>query len=144
MFAIAIIVMFAGCAILFVDVIATKNTDFCQDKVPAEYIASKNADGSEGADRFHFFTLAAPEFRYFYEGKHYQGRSANVFYKFLVKPGQHLVPFSDGNTYYIYVNPVKPTMYVTDGEQRFAFMHLLGTGVSVLGIVLILLAMGVI
>ena len=57
--------------------------------------------------------------------------------------GRLAVPFLDGKTYCIYVNPAQPTMYVTSGEQRFAFMHLLGCSVSVVGIMLLLFAMGV-
>lgn len=139
-FAAAIVVTFAGCAVLFVDVIATKKTDLCQEEIPAEYIG----DGVE-TDRSSkpaFFVVAVPEFRYKFEGKSYQGRSANVFFHLFLRKGQLAAPFLDGKNYYIYVNPAQPSMYVTSGEQRFAFMHVLGCSVSVAGILMLSCSMG--
>lgn len=141
--AIAVIVTFAGCVILFVDVVATKKTDFCQDETPARYIGKEPGDQTESNKRSGLFVLAVPEFRYEYEGREYQGKSANVFFHFYLGRNQLAVPFLDGKTYCVYVNPAQPTMYVTSGEQRFAFMHLLGCSVSVIGIALLLFAMGV-
>lgn len=139
---VAVIITFAGCVVLFVDVIATKKTDFCQDEVPAEYIANPLGGGLGEKKGVSFFVLAVPEFRYEYEGKKYQGRSANVFFHLFLREGQLAVPFLDGKRYNIYVNPACPSMYVTSGEQRFAFMHLLGCSVSAVGILLLMLAMG--
>ena len=141
--AIAVIVTFAGCAILFVDVVATKKTDFCQEATPARYIGKEPGDQSESNRLSGFFVLAVPEFRYEFEGRSYQGKSANVFFHLYLGRGRLAVPFLDGKTYCIYVNPAQPTIYVTSGEQRFAFMHLLGCSVSVVGIMLLLFAMGV-
>ncbi len=140
--AVAIAITFAGCAILFVDVVATRKTDFCQDETPAEYIDKGARDQSESNKASGLFVLAVPEFRYEYEGKTYQGKSANVFFHLYLRAGRLAVPFLGGKTYCIYVNPAQPTMYVTSGEQRFAYMHLLGCSVSVVGIVLLLFAMG--
>ena len=173
--AVAVAITFAGCAILFVDVIATKKTDLCQEEAPAVYLgedAEGDQDGGEacGQDagdggqagaqgepagrnaqvadqagkgrKGRFFVVAVPEFRYEYEGTTYQGRSANVFFHLYLREGRLAVPFLDGKTYLVYVNPAQPSMYVTSGEQRFAFMHLLGCAVAVLGIVLLMAAMG--
>lgn len=140
--AVAVIVTFAGCAILFVDVVATKKTDLCQDETPARYIGKDPGDQTEANRASGLFVLAVPEFRYEYEGKTYQGKSANVFFHPYIGKGRLAVPFLDGKTYLIYVNPAQPTMYVTSGEQRFAFMHLLGCSVAVAGILLLLFAMG--
>ena len=134
--AIAVIVTFAGCAILFVDVVATKKTDFCQEATPARYIGKETGDQSESNRLSGFFVLAVPEFRYEFEGRSYQGKSANVFFHLYLGRGRLAVPFLDGKTYCIYVNPAQPTMYVTSGEQ-------LGCSVSVVGIMLLLFAMGV-
>ena len=136
--AVAMAVTFAGCAILFVDAVATKKTDFCQDATPAEYVGDPVGSGGRAG----FFVLAAPEFRYEYEGKFYQERSANVFFHLRLGAGQLAVPFLDGRTYLVYVNPVQPSMYVTSGEQRFAFMHVLGCAVTVAGMLLLMFAMG--
>lgn len=141
-FAIAVVVTFAGCLILFVDVIATKKTDFCQDEIPAEYLGDPQGIQPGQEEKSRFFVLVVPEFRYVYEGKRYQGRSANVFFHFVLRKGQLAVPFLQGKTYYIYVNPVQPTMFVTSGEQRLAFMHLLGCSVSAAGLLLLMVAMG--
>ena len=140
--AIAVVVTFLGCLILFVDVIATKKTDFCQVETPAEYVGDSQGDRLGQKGRPHFFVLAVPEFRYTYKGKKYQGRSANVFFHLVLGQGKLAVPFLPGKTYHIYVNPAQPTMYVTSGEQRFAFMHLLGCSVSVAGILLLMATMG--
>ena len=142
LFAVAVIVTFAGCAVLFVDVLATKKTDLCQDKVPAEYIGEDANKQVEEGGKPGFFVLAVPEFSYEYEGRKYRGRSANVFFHLFLQRGQLAVPFLNGKSYYIYVNPAQPTMYVTSGEQRFAFMHLLGCSVSVAGILMLMFAMG--
>ncbi|MEQ3362812.1 hypothetical protein [Raoultibacter massiliensis] len=141
--AIAVIVTFAGCAILFVDVVATKKTDFCQEETPARYVGKGSDDQTESNRRSGLFVLAVPEFRYEFEGRTYQGKSANVFFHLYLGRKQLPVPFLDGKTYLIYVNPAQPAMYVTSGEQRFAFMHLLGCSVSVVGIMLLLFAMGI-
>ena len=179
--AVAVAITFAGCAILFVDVIATKKTDLCQDETPAVYLGEDvkgGQGGGEACDRGaqagsrasdrgaqaiqagwndqggepgiqagkgtkgRFFVVAVPEFRYEYEGATYQGRSANVFFHLYLKEGRLAVPFLDGKTYLVYVNPAQPSMYVTSGEQRFAFMHMLGCSVAVVGIVLLMCAMG--
>lgn len=139
---VAVAITFAGCAILFVDVIATKKTDFCQVETPAQYIG-RHLEGEDGrAAKTGFFVLAVPEFRYQYKGKTYQGKSANVFFHLVLRKGQLAVPFLSGKTYSVYVNPGQPAMYVTSGEQRFAFMHILGCSVSFMGILLLLYAMG--
>ncbi len=142
LFAVAVVVTFAGCAVLFVDVLATKRTDLCQDKIPARYIGEDADDQTKANEKPGFFVLAVPEFSYEYEGRNYQGRSANVFFHLYLRSGQLAVPFLSGKNYYIYVNPAQPTMYVTSGEQRFAFMHLLGCSVSVAGILMLMFAMG--
>lgn len=140
--AIAVAVTFLGCLILFVDAIATRKTDFCQAETPAEYVGGPS-DGRSGQERgLRLFVLAVPEFRYTYEGKKYQGKSANVFFHPVLRKGVLAVPFLPGKAYRIYVNPAQPTMYVTSGEQRFAFMHLLGCSVSAAGILLLMATMG--
>lgn len=139
-FVAAIVVTFAGCVVLFVDVIATKKTDLCQEEVPAEYIGGDSQDAKD--EKRGFFVVAVPEFKYEFEGKKYQGRSANVFFHLFLRKGQLAAPFLDGKNYYIYVNPAQPSMYVTSGEQRFAFMHVLGCSVSVVGILMLSCSMG--
>ncbi len=133
-------ITFIGCAILFMDVIATKKSDCCQDEIPAEYIAEQLGHREETGKRVQLFIWGAPEFRYQYEGKEYQGKSTNVFFHLLLRKGQLDVPFLAGKNYYIYVNPAQPTMFVTSGEQRFAIRHVLGCAVSIIGIVLLLCA----
>ena len=108
--AIAVIVTFAGCAILFVDVVATKKTDFCQEETPARYVGKGSDDQTESNRRSGLFVLAVPEFRYEFEGRTYQGKSANVFFHLYLGRKQLPVPFLDGKTYLIYVNPAQPAM----------------------------------
>lgn len=137
---ISTIVTFLGCMILLFDAIVTKQTDFCQEKVPATYIA-KGSKKSKN-ESVSLFVLAIPEFKYEFEGRTYQGRSSNVFFHLFVPKNGLSVPFLPGKTYYVYVNPAQPSMYVTDGEQRIAFLHVLGCAVAGLGIALLLWSMG--
>lgn len=140
--AVAVVITFVGCAILFVDVIATKKTDLCQDETPAEYVGEDLTGRAGSCGKSGLFVLASPEFRYEYEGKAYQGKSANVFFHPYLKAGKRGSPFLRGKTYLIFVNPVQPSLYVTSGEQRFAFLHVMGCVVSVVGILLLMFAMG--
>lgn len=48
--AVAVAITFAGCAILFVDVIATKKTDLCQDETPAVYLGEDVKGGQGGGE----------------------------------------------------------------------------------------------
>lgn len=137
---VSVIVTFAGCTILLFDVIVTKQTDYCQVKVPATYI-SRESDQNK-SKHFSWFVLSIPEFEYEFEGRKYRGKSSNVFFHVLVPKNGLRVPFLPGKMYYVYVNPSQPSMYVTDGEQRIAFLHVIGCAVAFVGIGLLLWSTG--
>ena len=117
-FALAVAVLFAGCAALVVDVLISLSTDRCRVPVPAEYVAKPAGDRSEVNRPSGLFVLAVPEFTYAFEGRRYRGKSATVFF-----------------------NPVKPTVFVTAGEQRLTFLRMVGIAVVVLGMALLWWAM---
>ncbi len=139
MFIISVIILFAGCAILFLDVIISLSTDRCKIPVPGKYIAKSDSNGenSEANRSSGFCVLAIPEFSYEFEGKRYQGRSANMFFHLYLRPGKLAVPFIDGKTYEVFVNPVKPNVFVTAGEQRLPFYRLLGIVIVVVGMLML-------
>ena len=117
-FALAVAVLFAGCAALVVDVLISLSTDRCRVPVPAEYVAKPAGDRSEVNRPSGLFVLAVPEFTY-----------------------ALAVPFVGGKTYEVFVNPVKPTVFVTAGEQRLTFLRMVGIAVVVLGMALLWWAM---
>ena len=140
-FALAVAVLFAGGAALVVDVLISLSTDRCRVPVPAEYVAKPAGDRSEVNRPSGLFVLAVPEFTYAFEGRRYRGKSANVFFHLYLRPGALAVPFVGGKTYEVFVNPVKPTVFVTAGEQRLTFLRMVGIAVVVLGMALLWWAM---
>ena len=138
LFLAAVIIEFGGCALLFVDVLITRKTDFCQDPVAADYLGYR-CNKETG-----LFVLAVPEFSYTYEGKKYEGPSANQFWHLYRKPGtdKWIVPFVDGKSYGIYVNPYSPGQYVTAGEQRMTALHALSITIVLVGAAFLWFVMG--
>lgn len=141
-FIFAVVVTFVGCAVLFIDAVITKKTDYCQEKTPAEYKGA-TAHALSLSKNTNFLVLAVPKFSYEFEKKQYEGYSANVFFHVFVGKKGLAVPFLQGKNYYIYVNPAQPEMYVTDGEQRAAFLHIVGCGIAALGLVMLCFAVGI-
>jgi hypothetical protein len=133
LFIFAVLVLLAGCAIVFIDVVVSYKTDHCQDAIPAEYIGKDDNDTSEANRRSGFFVLAIPEFQYSYKGKEYREKSANLFFYLYLKKGKLTVPFINGKTYRIYVNPSAPNMFITSAEQRVTALRILGCTVALLG-----------
>ena len=127
LFILAMLVEFAGCALIFIDALVTKKTDQCQDPVPGEFLRYRSNKESG------FFVLAVPEFAYEYKGKSYEGPSGNQFWKLYLAPGKMIVPFLEGKTYGVYVDPLNPTRYITAGEQRFTVMHVISVSVVLIG-----------
>ena len=135
-FLVSVLVLLVGCAILFMDVVVSMKTDRCKIAVPGEYIAKADTGAHSG-----FFVLTAPTFRYSFEGKTYQERSANLFFPLYLPAGKLAVPFVEGKTYEVFVNPAQPTMIISAGEQRFPFLRKLGCAVALVGVLLVLAAM---
>lgn len=140
-FILSVLVLFAGCAVLIVDVLISLSTDRCRVPVPAEYMAKPAGDRSEVNRPSGLFVLAVPEFAYEFEGRRYRGKSANVFFHLYLRPGQLAVPFVGGKTYEVFVNPVKPTVFITAGEQRLTFLRMVGIAVAAVGMALVWFAM---
>ncbi|MCI2242618.1 hypothetical protein [Adlercreutzia faecimuris] len=140
-FVASVLVLFAGCAVLIVDVLISLSTDRCRVPVPAEYVAKPAGDPTEVNRASGPFVLAVPEFTYTFEGRRYRGKSANVFFHLYLRPGRLAVPFVAGKTYEVFVNPVKPTVFITAGEQRVTFLRLVGIAIVVVGLLLVYNAM---
>lgn len=141
MFVFSVAVLFAGCAVLIVDVLISLSTDRCRVSVPGEYIAKPEGDRTEVNRPHGFFVLAIPEFSYEFEGKRYRGRSANVFFHPYLAPGKLAVPFVGGKTYQVFVNPTKPDVFITDGEQRMTFLRIIGIAVVLVGLAMVYASM---
>lgn len=140
-FIFSVLVLLAGCAVLFLDVVVSMRTDRCRVGVPGEYVAKAADDPTQSTKASGFFVLAVPEFRYEFEGKRYQGKSANLFFHLFLPAGRLAVPFVGGKTYEVFVNPVQPTMFVTAGEQRFPFLRMVGCALALVGMALVWWAM---
>lgn len=138
-FLISVAVLLVGCVVLFFDVIVAMSTDRCKVAEAGEYVPPTIDDNV--SDKGRFFVLSVPEFRYRFEGKKHQRRSANMFFHWYLPAGRMAVPFLPGKTYEVYVNPAKPTMFITAGEQRFPFLRQLGCLITLVGIILVLAAM---